>query len=69
MARRPSSGVLVTLNQADGGSGGGQGIGGGLYIYSGTTTLSETTKVDWQYGKHLQQQHLRSLHHELKWPG
>jgi hypothetical protein len=39
------AGTLVTLNQADGGSGGGQGVGGGLYIGGGSTTLTGKTAV------------------------
>ncbi len=38
-------GALITLNSAIGGSGGGQGIGGGLYVAAGTVTLSNKTKV------------------------
>jgi hypothetical protein len=37
--------VLVTLNSAVGGKGGGHGIGGGLYIGGGTVTLSLSTEV------------------------
>ena len=37
--------MLITLNSALGGSGGGQGVGGGLYISAGTVTLSNKTKV------------------------
>jgi hypothetical protein len=39
------SGALITLNSAIGGSGGGKGIGGGLYVAAGTLTLSPSTKV------------------------
>ncbi len=38
------SDVLITLNAAVGGKGGGQGTGGGLYISAGTVTLSNNTK-------------------------
>ena len=38
---------MITLNFAFGGSGGGQGVGGGLYIdlSSGMVTLNDKTKV------------------------
>ena len=36
--------TLIALNAADGGSGG-QGIGGGLYIGAGMTTLTGRTEV------------------------
>ncbi len=40
---------LITLNVADGGSGGGQGIGGGLYMVAGTAALLDNTKVVFNY--------------------
>jgi hypothetical protein len=33
------------LNQADGGSNGGQGVGGGIYVAGGSMTLMGTTVV------------------------
>ena len=37
--------MLITLNSAIGGTGGGQGYGGGLYIGSGAITTLKNTKV------------------------
>ena len=39
------TGDLISLNAADGGSGGGSGYGGGLYIAAGATTLKNTQVV------------------------
>ena len=39
------TGVLISLNAADGGSGGGSGYGGGLYIATGAITTLKNTQV------------------------
>jgi hypothetical protein len=41
--------VVIALNSAIGGSGGGQGVGGGLYISAGAVTLAPNTKVVGNY--------------------
>jgi hypothetical protein len=39
------TGALITLNAATGGTGGGSGYGGGLYIATGALTTLTNTKV------------------------